>query len=240
MEKRIKELEDIIYRHELFIESFKGKIAELSAKKGSKKRAGEIQNQRKREIMRRAQELRKKGLTMSEAMKEAYKDESKASEKDENMESDDTDKEKEKFIAEMKERLEMEYELECLYRDAVKEEEENITEGIPHYDSFDYENLKKLVNQHDKIMIVVFSSTCPACEYYSTILDEVSTTEPSLTFGTITLDDGEEAKRLATLLNITTVPVVIVYKQGKEICRMIPELERGADIEKIKKIWKES
>lgn len=227
LKKKIKELEELTYRHELYIKSFEQKLSGLTSKGRSKEKEGK--DETKSEIMKRAQQLRKEGLSMSEAIKKARSEIKSAP--DESKKADTSNIYNE-FKEEMRKRLRQRF------YDAYAEEEDAIEKAAVQYDQFDYDRLQALIRAEDKILLCIFITGCPDCEYYTGILDEASISDTSIKFGSLTLDESEGAEQLAKKLDITTAPIIIAYKNGVEITRLMPKLKKEEDIQDILECWK--
>jgi len=75
------------------------------------------------------------------------------------------------------------------------------------------------IKSNDKPMILVFSATwCGPCKMFSPVFDEVATQMGEYDFHKI---DVDECEKLCEELEISTVPAVIIFKNGAEAKRRV-------------------
>ena len=77
------------------------------------------------------------------------------------------------------------------------------------------ENFKQEIST-GKVVVDVWASWCGVCKMMKPKFEELSTTKIDYKFCTLNVD---EAPKTASELNISNVPVFIIYSDGKEVSR---------------------
>jgi len=67
-----------------------------------------------------------------------------------------------------------------------------------------------------KVVVDVWANWCGVCKMMKPKFEELSTTKKDYKFCTLNVD---EAPKTASELNISNVPVFIIYNDGKEVSR---------------------
>lgn len=68
------------------------------------------------------------------------------------------------------------------------------------------------------VFVDFFATWCGPCKMMSPILEQVSEEVPGVTFVSI---DVDEAERLAILYGISSIPCMILFKNGEEADRVV-------------------
>jgi len=95
------------------------------------------------------------------------------------------------------------------------------------------EEFKEIINNSHKIVVVDFYAPwCMPCLMISPIIDELSEKIKKVKFVKMDIDENRE---LATNLNVSSIPCLIIFKNGKEADRIIGAQPQEVIEEKIKK-----
>lgn len=93
------------------------------------------------------------------------------------------------------------------------------------------ENFGKEVMETDKTVLLDFWATwCGPCQMIAPILDEIAEECPDITVGKINVDQEQE---LAISFSITSIPTLIVIKNGKAVEKAIGLRAKNQIIEMI-------
>ncbi len=74
------------------------------------------------------------------------------------------------------------------------------------------DNFKEVINNNETVIIDFFASWCNPCLALGVILEEVSQNYPNVVVGKVNVDKEIE---LAQAFNISSIPFVVKYKNGK-------------------------
>lgn len=93
------------------------------------------------------------------------------------------------------------------------------------------ENFNKEVMETEKVVLLDFWATwCGPCQMIAPILNEVAEECPDITVGKIDVDEEQE---LAMSFGITSIPTLIVIKNGKAVDKAIGMRAKNQIIEMI-------
>lgn len=94
------------------------------------------------------------------------------------------------------------------------------------------EEFKEIINNSHKMVVVDFyGEWCMPCLMLSPIIDELSEQIKEVKFVKIDIDENKE---LATNLNVSSIPCLIIFKEGEEVDRIIGAQAQEVIEEKIK------
>ena len=81
------------------------------------------------------------------------------------------------------------------------------------------EEFSEIVNNSHKVVVVDFyAEWCMPCLMISPIIDELSESMKEVKFVKMNLDENQA---LAQRLNVSSIPCIIIFKEGKEVDRII-------------------
>ncbi len=93
------------------------------------------------------------------------------------------------------------------------------------------DNFNKEVMETEKVVLLDFWATwCGPCQMIAPILNEVAEECPDITVGKINVDEEQE---LAMSFGITSIPTLIVIKNGKAVDKAIGMRAKNQIIEMI-------
>lgn len=93
------------------------------------------------------------------------------------------------------------------------------------------DNFNKEVMESEKVVLLDFWATwCGPCQMIAPILNEVAEECPDITVGKIDVDEEQE---LAMSFGITSIPTLIVIKNGKAVDKAIGMRAKNQIIEMI-------
>lgn len=93
------------------------------------------------------------------------------------------------------------------------------------------DNFNKEVMESDKVVLLDFWATwCGPCQMIAPVLNEVAEECPDATIGKINVDEEQE---LAMSFGITSIPTLIVIKNGKAVDKAIGMRAKNQIIEMI-------
>ncbi len=81
------------------------------------------------------------------------------------------------------------------------------------------EEFNEIINNSHKVVVVdFFAEWCMPCLMISPIIEDLAEQIPKVKFTKINIDDNQE---LAQKYNISSIPCLIIFKDGKEVDRII-------------------
>ncbi len=92
------------------------------------------------------------------------------------------------------------------------------------------DNFNEIVNSNDTILVDFWAPWCSPCRMLGPVLEEVCS-ENNIPFGKINVDDEEE---LARSFNCMSIPLVILFKDGKAIKQFVGYKSKQEVLEFIK------
>ena len=86
------------------------------------------------------------------------------------------------------------------------------------------ENFEELVLKEEKITLVDFNADwCGPCQMLKPIIEEFAEENNNIKVVSVNVDDNEE---LAEKYNVSSIPCLIVFKEGKEINRNVGFIQK--------------
>ena len=92
----------------------------------------------------------------------------------------------------------------------------------------DFENI---ISNNDITLIDFYADWCGPCKALSPIIDEIAKSQTHITVGKVNV---EEEKELATKYRVRSIPTMVIFKNGKEVNRLIGFLPKEEILAKIK------
>lgn len=81
------------------------------------------------------------------------------------------------------------------------------------------ENFESVVLKSDKPVLVDFNATwCGPCRMLAPILESVASENDKFNFAAVDVDDNNE---LASDYNVSSIPCLVIFKDGKEVKRSV-------------------
>lgn len=79
------------------------------------------------------------------------------------------------------------------------------------------ENFNEVINSDEKTLVDFWAPWCGPCRMLGPIIEEISS-EVTNQIGKVNVDEEEE---LAATYNVSSIPTVLVFQNGKEISRTV-------------------
>ena len=96
------------------------------------------------------------------------------------------------------------------------------------------EEFNEIINNSHKVVVVDFyAEWCMPCLMISPIIDELSEKMREVKFVKMNLDENQ---KLAQNLNVSSIPCIIFFKEGKEVDRIVGAQPQEVIEDKIKKL----
>lgn len=101
---------------------------------------------------------------------------------------------------------------------------------IKHINENEFEN--EIIKKEGVCLVDFYATWCGPCMMLSPILDEVANSRAGYDIYKIDVDNNS---KLATKLNIDTIPTICVYKNGKLVDRQVGFKDKEQIVELIEK-----
>jgi len=79
-------------------------------------------------------------------------------------------------------------------------------------------NFNEVINNEGYVLVDFYANWCGPCRMLAPILDEIAEEENNLIIGKINVDDDGD---LAYKYDVSSIPTMILFKDGKEYKRMV-------------------
>lgn len=96
-------------------------------------------------------------------------------------------------------------------------------------DEIDEAEFEKIMKQ-DKAVVDFFAEWCMPCLMMSPLMDDLARRTKDVKFAKVNIENNSE---LAKKFNVLSIPCVIFFKNGKEVCRSIGNVSQDVLEEKI-------
>ena len=92
-------------------------------------------------------------------------------------------------------------------------------------------NIDNLISNNDITLIDFYADWCGPCKALLPIIDEIANNETHITVGKVNV---EEEKDLANKYRVRSIPTMVIFKNGKEVNRLVGFLPKEEILSKIK------
>ena len=92
----------------------------------------------------------------------------------------------------------------------------------------DFENI---ISNNDITLIDFYADWCGPCKALAPIIDDIAKNEAHITVGKVNV---EEERDLATKYGVRSIPTMVIFKNGKEVNRLVGFLPKEEILAKIK------
>ncbi len=94
------------------------------------------------------------------------------------------------------------------------------------------EEFNHIINNSHKLVVVdFFAEWCMPCLMLAPVIEELAEKMKNIEFAKINVDDNQE---LAQKFNVSSIPCLIIFKEGKPVDRIIGAQQQDAIEKKIK------
>lgn len=94
-------------------------------------------------------------------------------------------------------------------------------------------NFEEFISKNNFVIVDFWAPWCPPCRNLSPIIDEISKESKEFLVGKLNVDKDQ---KIAELYQIKSLPTIIIFKNSKEIGRIIGFLPKDKILEKIKNL----
>ena len=94
----------------------------------------------------------------------------------------------------------------------------------------DKKNFEKLINENELVLVDFWAPWCMPCRMLGEVLSEVSVERPDLVIGKVNVDENEE---LARQFNVSSIPFVVLYKNGQMVKSFLGYRNKSALLEEL-------
>ncbi len=91
-------------------------------------------------------------------------------------------------------------------------------------------NFNEVINNEGYVLVDFYADWCGPCRMLAPILDEIAEEENNLIIGKINVDDDGN---LAYKYDVSSIPTMILFKDGKEYKRMVGFKPKALILSKI-------
>lgn len=92
-------------------------------------------------------------------------------------------------------------------------------------------DFEKIINNNDITLIDFYADWCGPCKALAPIIDDIAKNEAHITVGKVNV---EEERDLATKYGVRSIPTMVIFKNGKEVNRLVGFLPKEEILAKIK------
>ncbi|MDD4110752.1 MAG: thioredoxin [Clostridia bacterium] len=95
------------------------------------------------------------------------------------------------------------------------------------------DEFNKLTNENKPVLVDFFASWCGPCRMLAPVLEQIES-EANGSYEVVKVD-VDESQELARRFGVMSIPTMIIFKNGKEMEKMVGLRQKNAIIESIKK-----
>ena len=92
-------------------------------------------------------------------------------------------------------------------------------------------DFEKIISNNDITLIDFYADWCGPCKALAPIIDDIAKNEAHITVGKVNV---EEERDLATKYGVRSIPTMVIFKNGKEVNRLVGFLPKEEILAKIK------
>lgn len=92
-------------------------------------------------------------------------------------------------------------------------------------------NFKEIINSDKTVLLDFYADWCGPCRMVSPLVDEIASENPQFTVGKVNVD---EEQQLAAQFEISSIPALVVMKNGKIINRAVGARPKEQILEMLK------
>ena len=92
------------------------------------------------------------------------------------------------------------------------------------------ENFEKLINEEKVTLVDFYADWCGPCKALSPVIDEIANERKDINVGKVNVDDEKD---LASKFGVRSIPTIVIFKNGKEINRLVGFLPKEKILEKL-------
>lgn len=92
------------------------------------------------------------------------------------------------------------------------------------------ENFNELINSENTTLVDFYADWCGPCRMLGPVIEEIANENKNINVGKINVDNEKE---LANKFGIRSIPTMIVFKNGREIKRLVGFLPKDEIINKL-------
>lgn len=92
------------------------------------------------------------------------------------------------------------------------------------------ENFEKVINENELVLVDFWAPWCMPCRMLGEVLNEVSRERDDLVIGKVNVDENEE---LAKKFRVSSIPFVVLYKNGQMVKSFLGYRNKEALLEEI-------
>ena len=92
-------------------------------------------------------------------------------------------------------------------------------------------DFEKIISNNDITLIDFYADWCGPCKALAPIIDDIAKNEAHITVGKVNV---EEERELATKYGVRSIPTMVIFKNGKEVNRLVGFLPKEEILAKIK------
>lgn len=94
------------------------------------------------------------------------------------------------------------------------------------------QNFEATVSAHSVVLVDFFADWCGPCKMLAPILEQLSAKLPNVFIGKVNIDQSSE---LASRFHVTSIPTLVVLKNGQEVDRSMGLKDENAIIQMVQK-----
>ncbi len=106
-----------------------------------------------------------------------------------------------------------------------------------HLIKLDNNNFESIINGNKPVLVDFFATWCGPCQMMLPVIHEIAKEQAGKDFLVATLDIDDNAE-IAAKYDVMSIPTFIIFKDGKEISRMLGAMPKDMVLSKIQETIK--